>query len=508
MSRETERIGDEIAELAAHLEAAEYRLISKLAEFDARGGWSHQGAISCAHWLSWRIGLGLGPAREKVRVARVLPLLPKIAAAFREARISYSKVRAITRVATPENEALLVEMAVSATASILEKICRKFRSVVEIERDRETPAEADARRTVRYQHLPDGRMRFTADLPADEGARFLAALDRAVIDSAVTDRAVTDRAVVDRAVVDRAVVDRAVVDRAVVDRAVVDRAVTDRAVTDRAVTDRAVLDSAGATDASAETSPIAEKRRPTRADGLMLMTESFLAEGPRPRAGGTPCEVRLHVTKEELEEKLEGAFLDNADTTGVSAETSRRLSCDAAVVRVTDDADGRVLDIGRRTRTVPAALRRALEVRDHRQCCFPGCTHALFLDAHHLQHWADGGATRLDNLILLCTRHHKFVHEYGYRVELGADGKPIFSAPGLRPLPRVWMPPPCPSDAVEALAEAHDAAGLDLTPLTLLPAHWDGEPTDYPMVIDALCARTFPRRSAHASEEREVTPLA
>ncbi|MCC7386714.1 MAG: DUF222 domain-containing protein [Deltaproteobacteria bacterium] len=457
MSRETERIGDEIAELAAHLNAAEYRLISKLAEFDARGGWSHQGAISCAHWLSWRIGLGLGPAREKVRVARVLPLLPKIAAAFREARISDSKVRAITRVATPENEALLVEMAVSAPASILEKICRKFRSVVEAERDRETPAEADARRTVRYQHLPDGRMRFTADLPADEGARFLAALDRATLD--------------------------------------------------RATLDRAVLGSAGATDASAETSPIAEKRRPTRADGLMLMTESFLAEGPRSRAGGTPCEVRLHVTKEALEEKLEGAFLDNADTTGVSAETSRRLSCDAAVVRVTEDADGRVLDIGRRTRTVPAAMRRALEVRDHRRCCFPGCTHALFLDAHHLQHWADGGATRLDNLILLCTRHHRFVHEHGYRVEMGADGKPIFSPPGLRPIPHVWIPPPCPSDAVEAIAEAHDAAGLDLTPLSLLPAHWDGEPTDYPMVIDALCAQTFRRRAEHASGEREVTSI-
>src|SRR6185503_18733137 len=106
----------------------------------------------------------------------------------------------------------------------------------------------------------------------------------------------------------------------------------------------------------------------------------------------------------------------NAGCAGVSAETARKLSCDAAVVKVVEDDRGNVLDIGRRTRTVPAAIRRALNVRDQSQCAFPGCTHRLFLDAHHIEHWADGGKTSLENLVLLCTRHHTYVHEHGYSI--------------------------------------------------------------------------------------------
>lgn len=101
MSLQSEQLGDEIATLAAQLEAGEYRLITKIGEFDAKGWYAQEGALSCAHWLSHRIGLGLGPAREKVRVARALLQLPTIAEAFEAARVSYSKVRAITREATP-----------------------------------------------------------------------------------------------------------------------------------------------------------------------------------------------------------------------------------------------------------------------------------------------------------------------------------------------------------------------------------------------------------------------
>ena len=148
-------LGDEIAALAAQLEAGEYRLITKIGEFDAQSGYAREGALSCAHWLSYRVGLGLGPAREKVRVARVLPKFPLIAKAFEAARVSYSKVRAITRVATPENEALLVDMATSAPASVLETLCRRFRGVLEAER--ETPEEADERRNVVVHHTDGGR---------------------------------------------------------------------------------------------------------------------------------------------------------------------------------------------------------------------------------------------------------------------------------------------------------------------------------------------------------------
>ncbi|MGH7319662.1 MAG: DUF222 domain-containing protein [Candidatus Rokuibacteriota bacterium] len=114
---ELDRLGDEIAELSAHLEAATIR------EFDAREGWN-TGFSSCAAWLSWRVGLDLGAAREKVRVARALGALPQLAAALGRGELSYAKVRALTRVATPETEARLLAVGRAGTASHVERIVR------------------------------------------------------------------------------------------------------------------------------------------------------------------------------------------------------------------------------------------------------------------------------------------------------------------------------------------------------------------------------------------------
>jgi len=437
-----ETLGDEIAALAAQLEAGEYRLITKIGEFDARGGYAREGALSCAHWLSYRVGLGLGPAREKVRVARVLPKFPLIAQAFEAARVSYSKVRAITRVATPENEALLVEMATSAPASVLETLCRRFRGVLEAER--ETPEEADERRRVVFHHTDDGRLRLSVELDADEGARLLAALDLARFDvSAETPHRF-------------------------------DAAETPRAFDVSAETPRSF-------DVSAETPR-------TRADALMVLVESFLAEGARSRTGGTPTEVLLHITEDELHSG--GGFIENAGCVGVSAETSRRLACDAAVVEVACDAAGRALRTSRKTRSVPTGMRRALEVRDQNRCAFPSCTHTRFLDAHHIEHWVDGGATELDNLVLLCRRHHTFVHEHGYRIERNAQGTE-FVAPGKRPIPTRPRLPESPSAPIERLAEAHAERGLSLGALSLMPQHWDGARADHAWIVGVMCQQTF-----------------
>jgi Domain of unknown function (DUF222) len=128
-STNTDRLADEIAELAAHVDAATHRLLTLIGRFDEAGGWADHGALTCAHWLSWRVGLDLGAAREHVRVARALPDVPLIADALRRGQISYSKVRALTRVATPENEAALLAMARSSTASQLERICRGYNGV-------------------------------------------------------------------------------------------------------------------------------------------------------------------------------------------------------------------------------------------------------------------------------------------------------------------------------------------------------------------------------------------
>jgi hypothetical protein len=126
----------------------------------------------------------------------------------------------------------------------------------------------------------------------------------------------------------------------------------------------------------------------------------------------------------------------------VSGETARRLACDASLVRVVHDGEGRTLDVGRKTRTINPALRRALRLRD--KCCrFPGCANHRFTEGHHHKHWADGGETKLSNVLLLCKRHHRLVHEGGYGVERDSAGTFRFTRPDgtvLRPAP----PPPPP----------------------------------------------------------------
>jgi hypothetical protein len=145
--------------------------------------------------------------------------------------------------------------------------------------------------------------------------------------------------------------------------------------------------------------------------------------------------------------------------------------------------DGSVLDVGRRTRAIPPALRRALQARD-RGCRFPGCgvRHA---QGHHLQHWANGGPTRLDNLVLLCRRHHRAVHEEGYRVLRAADGALRFSTPAGRPIPETPPPSAVPADPVAALVAAHRARGLAIDAWRALP-EWDGERLDLGWAIDVL----------------------
>jgi hypothetical protein len=442
-------LGDEIATLAANLEAAEYQLITKIGQFDASGEWAGLGALSCAHWLNWRIGLALGPAREKVRVARVLPKLSKISKAFEEGRLSYSKVRAMVRVATPENEDLLLQMAMSTTASVLETLCRKFRSVLDRERESETPEEAEAKRSATYHHLKDGRMRFTIDLPADEGARFLAAIDAACVCEEKTDAASEEK------------------------------------------TEDVSAETPPAATPIAATAPAGRRRR-TRGDGVMIVAESFLATGPRERAGGPPYEVQLHVTPAELKGGIEGAFIANAGIASVSAETARRLCCDAALVVVAEDEQGHVLDIGRRSRILPVALRRALRIRDGHRCQFPACTNTMWLESHHVEHWIDGGETKLSNLLTLCRRHHHYAHEHGYVVAFDENGEPSFTPPHSKvPIPKSGIPPACPSDAVESLAEGHADRGLDLDELTLIPPDYDGEPADHDWVVQVMYQQTF-----------------
>lgn len=168
----------------------------------------------------------------------------------------------------------------------------------------------------------------------------------------------------------------------------------------------------------------------------------------------------------------------------VSTETSRRLGCDASVVRMDHDATGAVLDVGRKSRTIPPSIRRALAARDT-GCQFPGCT-SRRCDAHHIDHWADGGATSVDNLVLLCRRHHRAVHEGGFEVHRTGPGQWVFVAPSGIAIPS--------SPSAHLLAEPLPplpAAGHDL------PV-WDGTPFDLVWAIDVLY-----RRESRLSDQHE-----
>src|SRR5947199_7299624 len=121
MPTDMDRLEEEIAELSAHLDAATARLLDLIREFDAREGWN-TGFRSCAHWLSWRVGMDLGAARERVRVARALGTLPRLSEALSRGELSYAKVRALTRVATPATEERLLAIGRVGTACHVERI--------------------------------------------------------------------------------------------------------------------------------------------------------------------------------------------------------------------------------------------------------------------------------------------------------------------------------------------------------------------------------------------------
>jgi len=241
-------------------------------------------------------------------------------------------------------------------------------------------------------------------------------------------------------------------------------------------------DRAEAADAeSAVTSGNAPTLAQRQADALALLAETALHQGIDPGAPGDRYQVVVHVDAPALPDPDQPGQAVVEDGARVSAETSRRLACDSSRVVMRHDEHERVVEIGARTRTIPPALRRALHHRD-RSCRFPGC-HGRFTHGHHLRHWADGGPTTLSNLVLLCPRHHRAVHEEGFQVARSPDGTLSFRWPGGRPLPSVPPPPAMPDDPVDALRTRQASQGLHLTARTGC-AQWLGERLDLGWAID------------------------
>src|SRR5213593_2524550 len=232
-------------------------------------------------------------------------------------------------------------------------------------------------------------------------------------------------------------------------------------------------------DVSAETPPMAQQQ----ADALELLAETALHHGIDPGAPGERYQVVVHVDAPALADPDQPGQSLLEDGAHVSAETSRRLACDASRVVMQHGLDGRVVEVSARTRTIPPALRRALHHRD-RNCRFPGCG-VRFGQGHHIRHWAQGGPTTLSNLALLCRRHHRAVHEEGYQVDRQPDGELRFRRPNGQLLPEVPPPLEVLGDPVHVLRARHAAQGLRIHARTAMPG-WLGERLDVGSAIDVL----------------------
>jgi len=374
-----EQLENGITELSGHIYAATYRLLELIREYDECEGWAQPGLRSCAHWLNWKCSINIGTAREKVRVAHALKDLPKISEAFRQGRLSYSKVRAMTRVATPENEDYLMMIAKHGTAAHVDRLVGLYRQVKRTEALEQENLRHEFRELTCYMDH-DGSFVLRGRFTPEQGALVKKALEAAVNEDVQEQKDVSVEKPTNKI--------------------------------------------------DPRPHPIASRR----ADALVRIVEGFLSDAAKESNGGDRYLVHVHTDVETLKAEGTGAEAELEDCGHVCAETSRRLSCDAGVVHWLEHADGEPLSVGRKTRTIPPAIRRALKRRDG-GCRFPGCTCTRFVDAHHIMHWADGGETSMDNLTLLCRHHHRLVHEGGFSVAMGVGGQVRFTKPDGQVLP-------------------------------------------------------------------------
>jgi hypothetical protein len=332
-------------EASARARMAEW--LELVAEFDRRGAATRTGFSSTASWLAFSCDLTERTARDHVRVARRLADMPRVAKAFKRGRLSYAKVRALSRADASEDEAKLLEVAFTSTASRLESYVRQLRSSRSADLD--VARRGHARRSVDWFDEEDGSVRFFGRLDAVGGA---------ILKEAVSTMAEQIHAPDPR-------------------------------------------EHQGCCGDLGGRPPL----RARRADGLVELLSG----------GKVETHLVLHADPASLaclatgSEKRKGDVCVLRDGPAIPSEVARRLTCDAMI-----SIDG--LNLGRTTRLISPAQRRALEARDGRVCGYPGCNRTHGLAGHHITMWQLGGRTDLDNLILLCPYHHRLFHEGGFRM--------------------------------------------------------------------------------------------
>jgi hypothetical protein len=408
-----DQLADQITTLAGQINAANYRFLKLIAEFDRRQAWSGCGIRSCAHWLNWKCGIAMSAAREKVRTARALEGLPGINEAFQKGELSFSKVRAMTRVATEENESHFLNIAEYGTAQHMEVLVKAFRTVSRIADKPEdfNAAEADEgkksalgesqhelrqqqhqqeNRSVTCYQDDEGMWIIKAKLPAEEGALVAKALKE------LADQIADSK-------------------KREVEKGEVEKEETPQISAKSVSAETFSLSNQAEKEAERQAEQLTFPQR--RADALIAIAEHYLA------SAGSNSDGSLKISSLKGAERCQLVMhiRADADNTGANNDASldgrwllpnavRRLACDASLLVVQEDEVGNVLGIGRKTLIIPPAMSRALTIRDG-GCQFPGCCENRYTEGYHIKHWADGGETKLDNLVTLCRYHHRELHK-------------------------------------------------------------------------------------------------
>ena len=370
--------------LAARIHAATAELVELSAVLDTDGSWEEIGVRSCAHWLSINTGVDVYTGGEMVRAGHALEVLPVLRAAFAEGRLSFDKIRAVTRVATPDDDAMWTEMALHAAGAQLARICRGVRLAFDVD-DPRRAGDALLHRGARTWWRDDGMLQLMAVLPYEDGAIVQSAIEAAAHQIATEERHIP----------------------------------------------------------SPDRPELAGEHRThemLRADALLRVCEAWVAaDAPTPVVAPT-TQVVVHVDADVLDGAMTGGRSRIENGPWISAASVRWMSCDADVVTITE-REGLPIDVGRVRRLMTPRLRLAMQSRDE-GCRYPGCSvPAAHTDGHHIQHWHDGGPTNLGNLISLSRFHHRRHHEGRFRIEPDGSGQYNFTAADGRPLVAVVAQP-------------------------------------------------------------------
>ena len=388
-----DQLADRLTTWAGRIAAGEARILLYLGEFDERNGWSGVGMLSCAQWLSWKLGMGLKAAGERVRIAKALRTLPRIRAAFTAGRLSYSQVRALTRISTADNEHIFLDTARHASGGQLERLVGGIRRAQAIQ-DRAEAKKAAAAGSpppppaalARTRYDADGNFVLTLTCPAEQATALLAALDAA----------------------------------------------------------RSDVDSSGeSSDAQSSAEDATPPARASLADAVLRLAHRYLDV----RAHDHPAKVRRDRAKLTVNiDPLSGwARLPDGELLPPGTLDAVSLPRPRQPLRPLGPDELTRHDSGRGRREATQALRDLLGTLDGEHCRYPGCQRRRKLHAHHVIWWSNGGPTDLANLVLLCSRHHTLVHRDGIQLVLHPHTRALQVAtqdgtavPHRPPLP--WRP--------------------------------------------------------------------